>query len=141
MRPARRRELGRALNLRSTPELSFVRDDSIDKGGETVQIARQQAGGVLVGQHIGGLAQLPQGAAQPGGEIAVPLYVAIATDCGCFVYANTTPHTHRAAAALMEQSKTQSRCAGLGLLLSLRSKLPRCPLLRAFPQSWVGWAS
>ncbi len=36
-------------------------------------------------------------------EIAVPLYVAIATDCGCFVYANTTPHTHRAAAALMEQ--------------------------------------
>ena len=37
------------------------------------------------------------------GEIATPLYVAIATDCGCFVYANTTPHTHRAAAALMEQ--------------------------------------
>ena len=36
-------------------------------------------------------------------EIATPLYVAIATDCGCFVYANTTPHTHRAAAALMEQ--------------------------------------
>ena len=35
-------------------------------------------------------------------EIAAPLYVAIATDCGCFVYANTTPHTHRAAAALME---------------------------------------
>lgn len=37
------------------------------------------------------------------GEIATPLYVAIATDCGCFVYANTTSHTHRAAAALMEQ--------------------------------------
>ena len=37
------------------------------------------------------------------GEIAAPLYVAVATDCGCFVYANTTPHTHRAAAALMEQ--------------------------------------
>ena len=36
-------------------------------------------------------------------DIATPLYVAIATDCGCFVYANTTPHTHRAAAALMEQ--------------------------------------
>lgn len=35
--------------------------------------------------------------------IAAPLYVAVATDCGCFVYANTTPHTHRAAAALMEQ--------------------------------------
>ena len=35
--------------------------------------------------------------------IAAPLYVAVSTDCGCFVYANTTPHTHRAAAALMEQ--------------------------------------
>lgn len=35
-------------------------------------------------------------------DIAAPLYVAIATDCGCFVYANTTAHTHRAAAALME---------------------------------------
>ena len=36
------------------------------------------------------------------GEIATPLYVAVSTDCGCFVYSNTTPHTHRAAAALME---------------------------------------
>lgn len=36
-------------------------------------------------------------------EIAAPLYVAVSTDCGCFVYANTTPHTHRAAASLMEQ--------------------------------------
>jgi len=35
-------------------------------------------------------------------EIAAPLYVAVSTDCGCFVYANTTPHTHRVAAALME---------------------------------------
>ena len=35
--------------------------------------------------------------------VAAPLYVAVSTDCGCFVYANTTPHTHRAAAALMEQ--------------------------------------
>ena len=35
-------------------------------------------------------------------DIATPLYVAVATDCGCFVYSNTTPHTHRAAAALME---------------------------------------
>ena len=35
-------------------------------------------------------------------EIAVPLYVAISTDTGCFVYGNTTPATHRAAAALME---------------------------------------
>ncbi len=36
-------------------------------------------------------------------DIAVPLYVAVSTDCGCFVYSNTTPHTHRVAAALMEQ--------------------------------------
>ncbi|MDE6589901.1 MAG: phosphoesterase RecJ domain-containing protein, partial [Oscillospiraceae bacterium] len=36
-------------------------------------------------------------------DIAVPLYVAVATDCGCFVYGNTTAHTHRVAAALMEQ--------------------------------------
>ena len=35
-------------------------------------------------------------------EIALPLYAAVSTDTGCFVYANTTAHTHRVAAALME---------------------------------------
>ena len=35
-------------------------------------------------------------------EIDLPLYLAIATDTGCFVYSNTTPQTHRIAAALME---------------------------------------
>lgn len=35
-------------------------------------------------------------------EIALPLYVAISTDTGCFVYSNTTPRTHRIAAALMD---------------------------------------
>ncbi|MBQ2061089.1 MAG: DHH family phosphoesterase [Oscillospiraceae bacterium] len=34
--------------------------------------------------------------------IALPLYVAIAADCGCFQYANTTANTHRVAAELME---------------------------------------
>ena len=34
--------------------------------------------------------------------MADALYVAVSTDCGCFVYANTNAHTHRAAAALME---------------------------------------
>lgn len=34
--------------------------------------------------------------------IALPLYVAVSTDTGCFVYANTTAQTHRVAAALME---------------------------------------
>ena len=35
-----RRELGRALNLRNTPELSFVRDDSIDKGAHILDLLR-----------------------------------------------------------------------------------------------------
>lgn len=34
-------------------------------------------------------------------EVALPLYVAVATDTGCFVYANTTANTHAVAAALM----------------------------------------
>ena len=34
--------------------------------------------------------------------IALLLYVAISTDTGCFVYANTTADTHRIAAALLE---------------------------------------
>lgn len=35
-------------------------------------------------------------------EIALPLYVAVSTDTGCFVYSNTTANTHRVAAALMD---------------------------------------
>lgn len=35
-------------------------------------------------------------------EIALPLYVAISTDTGCFVYSNTTARTHRIAAELLE---------------------------------------
>ena len=35
-------------------------------------------------------------------ELALPLYVAVSTDTGCFAYANTTAHTHKVAAALME---------------------------------------
>ena len=34
--------------------------------------------------------------------MALPLYVAVATDTGCFMYSNTSPNTHRVAAALME---------------------------------------
>lgn len=34
-------------------------------------------------------------------KIARQLYIAISTDCGCFVYNNTTPETHRIAAELM----------------------------------------
>ena len=35
-----RRELGRALQLRYTPELTFVRDDSIDKGAHILDMLR-----------------------------------------------------------------------------------------------------
>jgi len=35
-----RRELGRALQLRATPELTFVRDDSIDKGARILDLLR-----------------------------------------------------------------------------------------------------
>lgn len=35
-----RRELGRALQLRYTPELTFVRDDSIDQGAHILDLLR-----------------------------------------------------------------------------------------------------
>lgn len=35
-------------------------------------------------------------------DIALPLYVAVSTDTGCFVYSNTTARTHRIAAVLMD---------------------------------------
>lgn len=35
-----RRELGRSLNLRYTPELTFVRDDSIDQGAHILDLLR-----------------------------------------------------------------------------------------------------
>lgn len=35
-------------------------------------------------------------------DIALPLYVAVSTDCGCFVYGNTTAATHRVAADLID---------------------------------------
>jgi phosphoesterase RecJ-like protein len=35
-------------------------------------------------------------------ETALPLYVAVSTDTGCFVYSNVTAQTHRVAAALMD---------------------------------------
>ena len=35
-------------------------------------------------------------------EVALPLYVAVSTDTGCFVYTNVTANTHRVAAALID---------------------------------------
>lgn len=43
------------------------------------------------------------------GVIAAALYVAVSTDTGCFVYANTTSNTHRVAAALMEAGAPYQR--------------------------------
>ena len=37
-----RRELGRALNLRYTPELQFVEDDSIDEGAHILSLLRDE---------------------------------------------------------------------------------------------------
>ena len=39
---------------------------------------------------------------QVNAETALPLYVAVSTDTGCFQYGNTTAHTHRVAAAQMD---------------------------------------
>ena len=63
--------------------------------------------------------------------VALPLYVAVATDTGCFVYSNVTANTHRVAAALMEtgidvrsvnkrhfRTKSKKRIALEGRLLS-----------------------
>ena len=64
-------------------------------------------------------------------EVALPLYVAVSTDTGCFVYSNVTANTHRAAAALIDtgidfravnkkhfRTKTKKRLALEGRLLS-----------------------
>lgn len=62
--------------------------------------------------------------------VALPLYVAVSTDTGCFVYSNTTANTHRVAAGLMEtgipyqrlnkkhfRTKTMARMQLEGLIL------------------------
>lgn len=53
--------------------------------------------------------QLAQAAGVMNGTIANALYVAVSGDCGCFVYSNTTPNTHRVAAALMEAGADYQR--------------------------------
>ena len=64
--------------------------------GETCLEADKAACGEIIWKICGELGVM-------NADIAAPLYVAVSTDCGCFVYGNTTPHTHRVAAALMEQ--------------------------------------
>lgn len=53
--------------------------------------------------------QLAQAAGVMNRAIANALYVAVSGDCGCFVYSNTTPNTHRVAAALMEAGAEYQR--------------------------------
>lgn len=48
------------------------------------------------------LCELAQELGQLTPEVALPLYVAVATDTGCFVYSNVTANTHRVAAALID---------------------------------------
>lgn len=68
---------------------------------------------------------------QVNAETALPLYVAVSTDTGCFLYSNVTANTHRVAAALMEtgidvrsvnkrlfRTKSKKRLALEGRLLS-----------------------
>lgn len=43
----------------------------------------------------------PENQALPA-DVALPLYLAVSTDTGCFVYSNTTANTHLVAAALMQ---------------------------------------
>lgn len=63
---------------------------------ETCLDAEAAACGEIVYEIVGRLTDITP-------EMALALYVAVSTDCGCFVYANTTARTHRIAAALMER--------------------------------------
>ena len=45
--------------------------------------------------------EIAAGLGQVNAEMALPLYVAVSSDTGCFVYSNVTANTHRVAAALM----------------------------------------
>jgi len=46
--------------------------------------------------------QITDGLGLLDSDIASLLYIAVSTDCGCFVYANTSAETHRAAARLID---------------------------------------
>ena len=64
-------------------------------GAEQCVDASRAACGEIVYEICRALGEITQ-------AVALPLYAAVSTDTGCFVYANTTPNTHRVAAALME---------------------------------------
>ena len=77
------------------------------------------------------LCEVAQELGQLNAAVALPLYLGVSTDTGCFVYSNVTPETHRIAALLMEagadyktvnkrhfRTKTRKRLALEGRLLS-----------------------
>lgn len=66
-------------------------------------------------------------------EIALPLYVAVSTDTGCFVYSNTSAHTHRVAAALLE---TGIAVAGVNKAL-FRTKSRTRLAMEAWMSEWA----
>ncbi len=59
-----------------------------------VDASRAACGEIVYEICLALLGEVPQ-------EVALPLYVAVSTDTGCFVYANTTANTHAVAAALL----------------------------------------
>lgn len=63
---------------------------------ETCLEADKAACGEIIYKIVGELGELTD-------EVAKMLYVAVSTDTGCFVYSNTTAHTHAVAAALLER--------------------------------------
>ncbi len=66
--------------------------------GETCLDATAAACGEIIYRICGHLGVMNAG-------IAEQLYLAISTDCGCFVYNSTTPETHRIAAELIAQGE------------------------------------
>ena len=56
-------------------------------------------------------------------EAAALLYLAVSTDCGCFVYSNTTANTHRVAADLMDMGIPYQRINKLHFRTKSRSRL------------------
>lgn len=64
-----RREMGRALQLRYTPELQFIGDDSILHGAQVLEILRRveasDASGDAAGEDVAGSGTAPAGEEEP----------------------------------------------------------------------------
>ncbi len=67
-----------------------------DFGKENCVYADRAAAGEIIYEIVSQWGEVSQ-------AVALPLYVALATDTGCFVYGNTTSNTHYVAGKLMEK--------------------------------------